>query len=41
MVIKNGVETDPNKINAITEWPQQENVKQIQSLALAITTGIL
>jgi len=31
MVSKDGVETDPEKIKAVAEWPQSENVKQMQS----------
>jgi len=28
---KDSVETDPEKIKAVAEWPQPENVKQMQS----------
>jgi len=31
VVSKDGVETDPEKIKAVAEWPQPENVKQMQS----------
>jgi len=31
MVSKDGVETDPEKIKAVAEWPQSENVKQMKS----------
>jgi len=31
VVSKDGVETDPDKIKAVAEWPQPENVKQIKS----------
>jgi len=31
VVSKDGVETDPEKIKAMAEWPQPENVKQMQS----------
>ena len=31
MVSKDGVETDPEKIKTVVEWPQSENAKQMQS----------
>jgi len=31
VVSKDGVETDQEKIKAVAEWPQPENVKQMQS----------
>jgi len=31
VVSKDGVETDPEKIKAVAEWPLPENVKQMQN----------
>ena len=31
MVSESGVETDPDKINALATWPEPDNVKALQS----------